>query len=287
MPIRVQCACGKSMSVKDDFAGKAVKCPGCQKPLRVPAAGTATANRPSAGANSAAARPAGARPAGARPAAAAPPAPGGLDDLFDEEGLQASSGPTCPACSAAIKPGSVLCTQCGMNLQTGERMVRHQEAKAAAASAGLGHFQLDKAVKDMKEHEEMNYRTNNAGMPGWFLAIMLIFVSFFTFAAVSIVNAASAGDDATGLARTLKDMAANEAVVWGCIIAGVALQTIARLWLTVVGFMESAGAGLTTMFLWHKFLGQLSEHPFVGLVYALGLFTTLSGLGLMLVNYMA
>lgn len=38
MAIKVSCACGKSLSVKDDFAGRKVKCPGCQKLLLVPAA---------------------------------------------------------------------------------------------------------------------------------------------------------------------------------------------------------------------------------------------------------
>ncbi len=36
MPIKVSCACGKKLSVKDEFAGKSFKCPACQKPLRVP-----------------------------------------------------------------------------------------------------------------------------------------------------------------------------------------------------------------------------------------------------------
>ena len=33
MPIKVSCACGKKLSVKDEFAGKSFKCPACQKPL--------------------------------------------------------------------------------------------------------------------------------------------------------------------------------------------------------------------------------------------------------------
>lgn len=280
MPIRVSCACGKQLTVKDELAGKAVKCPGCQKALRVPApAGKTAATRP------AAARPAATtRPAAAQSAAMAG---GELDDLFDEAGLRAASGPTCPACAAPLKPGAVLCTNCGTNLQTGQRLAGYQQLKAQAASGGLGNAQLEKAVADMKDHEAMNARTLSTGMPGWFLAIMLIFVCFFTFAAVSIVNAAAAGDEATGLARTLKDYAANSSVVWGCIITGLVLQGIARIWLTVVGFMDSLGSGLVTLFLWHKFLAQLSEHPVVGLIYALGLFTTLSGLGLVVVDWMA
>jgi hypothetical protein len=36
MAIKVACACGKKLSVKDEHAGKRVKCPACQKPLRIP-----------------------------------------------------------------------------------------------------------------------------------------------------------------------------------------------------------------------------------------------------------
>jgi hypothetical protein len=38
MAIPVSCACGKKLSVKDEFAGRKVKCPACQKLLKVPAA---------------------------------------------------------------------------------------------------------------------------------------------------------------------------------------------------------------------------------------------------------
>ncbi len=36
MAIKVVCACGKKLAVKDELAGKKVKCPACQKPMRVP-----------------------------------------------------------------------------------------------------------------------------------------------------------------------------------------------------------------------------------------------------------
>ncbi len=36
MPIKVACACGKKLAVKDELAGKKVKCPACQKLLSIP-----------------------------------------------------------------------------------------------------------------------------------------------------------------------------------------------------------------------------------------------------------
>lgn len=37
MPIRVECECGKVLRLKDELAGKRVRCPGCGDPLSVPA----------------------------------------------------------------------------------------------------------------------------------------------------------------------------------------------------------------------------------------------------------
>jgi hypothetical protein len=39
MPISVQCGCGKALKVRDDLAGKKIKCPGCQAVVEVPAPG--------------------------------------------------------------------------------------------------------------------------------------------------------------------------------------------------------------------------------------------------------
>jgi phage FluMu protein Com len=41
MSINVVCDCGKTLKVKDDAAGKKIKCPACQTVLTVPAAGAA------------------------------------------------------------------------------------------------------------------------------------------------------------------------------------------------------------------------------------------------------
>src|SRR5690349_15534846 len=38
MPILVACKCGKKLRVKDELAGKRVKCPGCAQVVTVPAA---------------------------------------------------------------------------------------------------------------------------------------------------------------------------------------------------------------------------------------------------------
>lgn len=42
MPVLVTCECGTSYDLKDEFAGKLVKCPNCGRPARAPSAGTAS-----------------------------------------------------------------------------------------------------------------------------------------------------------------------------------------------------------------------------------------------------
>ena len=36
MPISVECSCGRVLSVKEEVAGRRVRCPECRKPVRVP-----------------------------------------------------------------------------------------------------------------------------------------------------------------------------------------------------------------------------------------------------------
>lgn len=144
MPIVLACPCGKKLSVKDALAGKAIKCPGCQKVLKVPA------GKPAAATAAAGARPktaGGARPAGA--AKTAPkkvaPKPAGDDlDLLgpdpaaspsagsdpyalmgDDSSPQAEiakSGKKCPTCGEAYREGDPYCISCGTDLKTGKIM---------------------------------------------------------------------------------------------------------------------------------------------------------------------
>ena len=102
MPIQIKCQCGKALAVKDQFAGKTVKCPACGKGIKVPGASAGTAVAPAA------------QPVGA--AAVGNP----LNDLMDEEGFGSNIAAVCPACGAEMAAEAVLCTTCGYNKTTGE-----------------------------------------------------------------------------------------------------------------------------------------------------------------------
>src|SRR5580765_2842287 len=141
MPIKVQCACGKAFAAKDELAGKTVKCPACQKPLKIPGGSAATAP---------AAKPAAAKPAaqaGAKPTATKPAAPAnaaapaaGAGDLFDEIGLQAAAPDTrpCPGCTEPMPIAAVVCIKCGYNTRIGRRMETVKVGSGGGGPEGHG-----------------------------------------------------------------------------------------------------------------------------------------------------
>jgi uncharacterized Zn finger protein (UPF0148 family) len=74
--------CGKALNVKDEYAGKKAKCPGCRNLIRVPAAAPAPA----------------------------------VD--YPEEDYPEDD--TCPNCEEPLAEGAVLCVNCGYDTRTGK-----------------------------------------------------------------------------------------------------------------------------------------------------------------------
>jgi hypothetical protein len=116
--VSVVCQCGKSLKVPAKFAGKAVKCPACQTPIRVPGAEK--------------------------------PASSGQDDTFvnrgllellDEAGFTATrTGHRCPSCRAELPQEAVICVECGYNFETGRTMsTRQAKRPTAKRPPGAGH----------------------------------------------------------------------------------------------------------------------------------------------------
>jgi len=76
-------SCGRTLNVKDEYAGKKARCPGCKEALTVPFA------------------PEAAEAAAAQPAAAAS---------------------ACPSCGGTLADGAVFCVACGYDLRTGKQL---------------------------------------------------------------------------------------------------------------------------------------------------------------------
>jgi hypothetical protein len=224
MPIRISCPCGKSLNVRDDLAGKVVKCPGCGKPIRVKSV------------------------AGPAAKPAAPIAPAGSEaaserrrmyDLFDEEGFSTQVAAVCPACRAEMAAGAILCTKCGYNTQTGERLVSH---KTAGVDIDHGTLALEKAKRDMAAADKMQSDLlNKAGMPWWALALILFMLGSGLTIAVLVVNASRRVDENF----TLNPMALFLTLAGaGFYLVGVG----ASLMIIVHAFKQSTGRGLLCLF---------------------------------------
>jgi len=110
-----------------------------------------------------------------------------MDDLFAEEGLDRQITAVCPACRKELSGGLVLCTKCGFNLQTGERLDAH---KVAGVDIDKGTMALNKASRDMDEAKRMQDELfAKSGMPPWMLALVLFILGSAVGIAVLAVNA--------------------------------------------------------------------------------------------------
>ena len=183
MPIKVQCACGKAFAAKDELAGKTVKCPGCQKPLKIPGDG-APAKSPAKPASKPAAKQASAS-AGAKPSA--PSSLGGMGNLFDEAGMQAAAKGTipCPGCSEPLEPEVVVCIKCGYNMKLGRRMQTMKVGSEAGGNIGHGAVAqdlLDKAAQTMDEDAAAEATKTTEGLPWWaYLVLLILLIGLATF----------------------------------------------------------------------------------------------------------
>jgi hypothetical protein len=189
MPIKVQCECGKAFAAKDELAGKTVKCPGCQKPLKIPggaAPAKASAKAPAKPSSSVASK------------SAAPSPAGGMSDLFDEAGMRAAAKGTmpCPGCGEALAQDAIVCVKCGYNMKLGRKM---STIKTGSESAGghIGHGAvaadlMEKAAAVLEGDEEAEATKTTEGMPSWvYLVALLILIGIAAY----MLNRSGGGEE--------------------------------------------------------------------------------------------
>jgi hypothetical protein len=167
MPIRVQCTCGAAFAAKDELAGRAVKCPKCQQPLKIPAAGAPAAaaaprqmSAPLPSQSASALHDSGQRPRGPS------------DSAFDEIGLQTQQAGTapCPGCAAPMPVNAVVCIKCGYNKKIGRRMETVRNVEAAPLPGGHSvsvDELLSKAAQSIEDDKAEERKKTAEGMPWW------------------------------------------------------------------------------------------------------------------------
>jgi hypothetical protein len=279
MPVRVSCECGQILNAPDSLAGKAVKCPKCQKAIRVPAAGTSTGSptksAPAAGAavpsgvpttqsapgKSATAKSAAttsnapataAKPTAAKPKAAAPSSAGaksssGVDalaNLFDQAGLTKREGVFCPSCDKSLPPGTSICVSCGFHLEQGSKVDGFQvEVKE------FGDKRLVEAAEMMKREAETEKRLLGAGTPWWMLLAIVAGLLFMITAVLLKMDVKASGNVST-VPLIAKLQRANLGPVLAFSLGGgsALIALFAYLAIALGAFKESAKQGLLNLF---------------------------------------
>ncbi len=119
--IKVDCACGHSLSAPARFAGQQVRCPACKKPVSVPGGKKTSV------------------PAVAGMSRQTEEVDHAIGSLLDEVGYQkAAAAHRCPNCKEDLLPDAILCIHCGYNLETGRqiqtKVVRKKTAQRRLSS---------------------------------------------------------------------------------------------------------------------------------------------------------
>lgn len=256
MPLKIKCDCGQVLSVPESAAGKAVKCPKCQKAVRVPAASPAAASGTPAKA-AVAAKPAASKAAmapsnpttAAKPTvrAAAASTAKSMDDLYDEAGLKKKTGNVCPKCGASITKLAALCTKCGFNLQSGEQL---QGFEVKVEEEEFKNEFLQEAANNMFREDLAGERHAKAGMPWWMVLAFLMGALSIGAAGVLIVDKFTnePQPESTFIGKVQKQ---SIGVVIGTtfILMAVFMSTLANLSILIFAFQQSIGRGFACMFI--------------------------------------
>ncbi len=161
MPIQVTCQCGQSLTAKDEFAGKRVKCPKCGGPLLI---------SPS------------------QPVAAS--ANKGLSDLLDDVGIRANVN-RCPGCGAELAEEAVLCVMCGFDLRRGHKIKTRVGSAVDFDDEGLGELPvhgnpaLDHAER-LIARDKLEQQRMSKGAPWWMIMLAFLGVVGFAIGMVSL-----------------------------------------------------------------------------------------------------
>lgn len=231
MPIKVVCKCGAQFTAKDALAGKAVKCPKCSQPLRIP-------SPPAQQQQSQQLSPQ--QPQ--QPQLPAAPA-GGLGGLLDDIGFEAPSAPTgpkCPSCGEPVPPNAIICVKCGFNSESGQRM-HTMGATTEPSTKGMSAAEkmVAKAAKDLQENPAES-KDFGDGAAAYLITIGMILASgmaiglgFLALALIQIyVFPMADPTDATAVVEE-DENATLKTVVFVIELAG--LLAMALAWVDVVG----------------------------------------------------
>lgn len=240
MPIKATCRCGQSFAAKDELAGRTVKCPKCGQGLVVPAPTSAPSQSPTSS----------------------------IADLLDEAGVATQSGPRCPRCENPILPNAVLCTKCGLNLQTGMAV-----ASSVRANKAVGHGEAAESVMERAKAE-----IAKAPPPKDESAGGMIF-NYIMAAALLLIALVTIGIAYLGFTKI--ESSGNSQFYAGIVMAvlGWLMYTSSHITLIVLNFKDGPVHGILSIVIpfYAMIYGALRNHGFWALLWNLGLLFGLLG----------
>lgn len=152
MPIKVVCKCGQQLAVKDSLAGRAVKCPKCGQPVKIPSSGESTAAKDRVDA--------------------------AISDLLDEAGLHGGIL-RCPGCGTPLAENAVLCVQCGYDLRKGHRIKTRVGKESDLEEDEMANLPvhgvplLDHAERELAR-DKLQQKQLAKGVPWWVVLLALL-----------------------------------------------------------------------------------------------------------------
>jgi hypothetical protein len=180
-----------------------------------------------------------------------------MSELLAELGVTAgpAGGTICPGCSKILAASSSLCTHCGLNLQTGQRVLSKEERLSVQSE--FGHAKLDEVAGAMRREKVQQSGLKKAGMPFYLLAVVVLAcVGFGTMGVMMVdvwfpqTSASKTGNSQKAAAKVDPKQQRMKAARVGVIIYfGAALVAFClHIAILVVAFKETAGQGLLTTF---------------------------------------
>lgn len=174
MPVRVTCAkCAKVMNLKDEFAGKKIRCPGCKEVIQVPAL-----SKPA---------PVSTRSTAKRPARVAPAKK--PQTATEPTVTMSKDGTICPSCGTPIPKGGQSCPKCKYHLKLKRKLgISNAIHKANMHSQGMN----TDGSKKMTRSAEAEVRAEQGRKIGTgikiaiFSLIGIFIISFIVFIATRL-----------------------------------------------------------------------------------------------------
>ena len=234
MPIVAQCpSCSTKLKVRDELAGKRVKCPKCSQPVTVPGG-----NKPAAPQRAKkATRP---QPAddGGYGLAPAIPAHNPMLDLLDDAGVEsAPRGPVCNNCGADLSPLAIICVECGFNNETGKQL----ETTVAKKADESGMSDADRIMARAEEEiDEMPVSASDQDFGDGADSIVIAVVAMIGTGILVAIG--------VGVIFLMDKIGENIDTALISMCGSIAMYIFCAIWITTVAFRAKPAHGLGCLF---------------------------------------